>query len=170
VFPLGWPLNAAGMAQKPGPKMQGFESISEPRILDTPRPPPATVTTMTRIVAIIAAAVFLTGCGNSDPAPTSTPTPAAASLADTCPLLEQATPAGMLPSRARLAEYADDLQALADAGDVETRNAIAVMQDAVTQLQTAEPGADYTAAFDTMTNALRTIATRCGAVGSSAFQ
>lgn len=127
---------------------------------------------MTRIVAIIAAAVFLTGCGSSDPAPTTAPSsaPAGRSLADTCPLLEAATPTGMMPSNTRFAQYADELQTLADAGDVETRNAIAVMQAAVDQLQTANPGSDYTAAFDAMTNALRTFAARCGAVGSSAFQ
>ena len=125
---------------------------------------------MTRIVAIIAAAVFLTGCGSSDPAAAPSRAPAGRALADTCPLLEAATPTGMMPSNTRLTEYADELQTLADAGDVETRNAIAVMQAAVDQLQTANPGSDYTAAFDAMTNALRTFAARCGAVGSSAFQ
>lgn len=35
---------------------------------------------------------------------------------------------------------------------------------------TVTPMRDYTAAFDAMTNALDTLATRCGTVGSSAFQ
>jgi len=116
----------------------------------------------------------LDGCGGSD-STSGTPDagasrPAARTLAETCPLVEDATPTGLAPSPGRLAAYAADLSGFAAAGDAETRNALRPIQKAVEATRTAEPGQASLDAFDQWTAAIDTLAARCNAVGSGAFQ
>ena len=161
--------------------MQGFESNQTTGILPNhplPSALRARVRNMRRTVsALMCTILFAAGCGGSDSggeatpaAPASTETAVARSLHDTCPLLEQAMPTGLMPSTPRLATFSARLDELADQGDVETQNAVAVMQSAVDDLREAGPGSEYASAFAGMTDAIETIADRCAAVGSSAFQ
>jgi hypothetical protein len=76
----------------------------------------------------------------------------------------------MLPSKARLARYGEDLDQLSSEGDTETQNAVKFLQDANSALMTASPGSESLDAFTGMTAAVQTVADRCAAVGSSAFQ
>lgn len=93
------------------------------------------------------------------------------SLHDSCPQIEAATPGGMLPSAARWQRAAQDLDAVAQLGDVETQNAMEAYQRAVDKMASDPPsGQPYLNAFDAITSALQDLSVRCKAVGSSAFQ
>lgn len=144
------------------PKGQGFESIPVRRIL--------------ACVGAVAVLVLATGCGSDEPAAAPAPSDTASTeapgrtLHDTCPLLEQATPSGVMPSDERLTQYAERLVELAAEGDAEADNVIGFLADATDALLTAPSGSEYGDAFDAMTSALDTAASRCLAVGSSSFQ
>lgn len=124
------------------------------------------------------ALIALAGCssggeGAADESPSETPTTTqveAATLKDTCPLVERALPTSMAPPRAKLAEAADEIGDLAASGDVETQNALEPLEDSTRDLSEAEPGIEYSDAFSAQTAALQSVADRCAAVGSSALQ
>lgn len=126
-------------------------------------------------VAALAVVLAASGCGGSE-STTGTPedpassSEAARTLAETCPLVEKATPTGLAPSQERLAAYAADLSGFVAAGDVETRNALKPVQAAVEATRTAAQGQESLDAFDQWTAAIDTLAVRCNAVGSGAFQ
>lgn len=129
---------------------------------------------MRGLIWLAAVALAATACGGSDESEAAPTTPSATvterTLAETCPLLEQATPTGLMPSDNRLATYAAKLSEFATLGDAETRNALKPMRAAVEATRTAEPGSDAAAAFEDWTAALGVLAERCNAVGSGAFQ
>jgi len=95
----------------------------------------------------------------------------AVSLRESCPEVEARLPKGVVPPAARWQKYAGALTGIAEAGDRETKNALAGLQEAVDMLA-AEPaaGSDYLDAERALIDSLDNLAGRCAAVGSSALQ
>lgn len=129
---------------------------------------------MRRAVTIGAALLLLlVGCssdGEGDP-PSDETEIEAVSLADTCPEVEAALPNGFLPPASKWETYAGELDELAAAGDTETQNALAGLQDAVDTLADDPPaGNQFLDADQALLSALDNLADRCKAVGSSALQ
>lgn len=126
--------------------------------------------TMVVLVALLA------GCGGgsdeaSAPEPeTTTATPEANTLAETCPEIEAELPAGAVPNASEWRTYWSNLGEMAEAGDTETQNAIEVLRPAVDQLAMAPSGEDLIDARGSLNSALSAVADRCSAVGSSALQ
>lgn len=117
------------------------------------------------------------GNGDSKATPkdtaSSTPTtsaPSATSLRESCAEVEAGLPEGMLPPAPRWQQYATELDAIAEAGDTETQNAVENLQDAVDELAADPTGMPFLDAREAMRDALDNLALRCKAVGSSALQ
>ncbi len=92
-------------------------------------------------------------------------------LARLLPEVEAALPNGFLPPPAKWGTAAQKLTAIAEAGDVETQNALEGLQRAVDTLA-ADPtsGQTYLDADEALLAALDDMAKRCKLVGSSALQ
>ncbi|RNL66221.1 hypothetical protein EFK50_00935 [Nocardioides marmoriginsengisoli] len=92
-------------------------------------------------------------------------------MRETCPLIEAAIPADVMAEPSVWTKAGAELRELSSSGDAETKNAIDILLPAIDALAAdPAPGADALAAFDGLTTAIRTMADRCEAVGSSALQ
>jgi hypothetical protein len=119
----------------------------------------------------LALALLATGCGGTAAVAKGPSTRAAAmSLKEACPLLEQAAPQAMFPSRERLSKFAARLSAIGQAGDLETRQAVELFRKPTDELMTAQPGQESVDASQDWIAAVESIKDRCAAVGSGAFQ
>lgn len=124
------------------------------------------------LVAVIASAL-LAGCGGDEeaqPAAPSSDPPATVALVDACPDIEAGLPTGAFPSAEQWSAYNAELSELAEAGDVETQNAIEVLRPAVVELAANPGGSELLDARASLRSALGTVAERCASVGSSALQ
>lgn len=129
---------------------------------------------MRGLIGVVALALAMGACSDEGgdperPEPSAGPSAEVRSLAETCPLVEQATPTGLAPSDAKIRDYQAELDRLATEGDAETANALRFMQDAVAHTLDAAQGSESAEAFSEWTDALDLLAERCEAVGSSAF-
>ena len=115
-------------------------------------------------------AVSLAGCGGvaakAEPKLT---------LKQACPLIEKviqdADDGEMFTSPTKAQTILDAMAKLAKRSDTEARNAIDVLVEAERVLANdPKPGQDSIDAMSRETSAFETLATRCAAVGSSAFQ
>ena len=98
-------------------------------------------------------------------------TVAQVSLHDSCPEIEAGLPKGLIPAASEWQTFADDLKGISTAGDVETKNAVDSLQEAVAVLAAdPEGGMPLLDARQALRDALDNLATRCEAVGSSALQ
>lgn len=137
------------------------------------------------VVAAVAAGV-LSACsgdvsdgdvkGTADPAsdsPSSSPTSETPllTLAEACAELDAASPNGFLPSTERWIKYRDEILDMTARADTEARNALGIVLEAV-ELHAAGPenGQPFIDAERAIIAAYDNMATRCRAVGSSAFQ
>ena len=129
------------------------------------------------------ALIALTACGNTDassddtkaePEPTVTSSSAAPqlSLRESCPQIEAGLPEDTILSEpAEWRAYAEQLAQIAAQGDVETQNAVDLLQTEVgTLAMDPERGMETIDASIALLDALDTVAKRCKAVGSSALQ
>lgn len=123
-------------------------------------------------VAAVLGTIGLAGCGGGGAASTGAPSPSAQKLTlkEACPHLEQVTPTSAFPSHDRLSKYVATLFAMQQRGDLETRQAIAILQKPANEMMTAVQGAQSADAFADWTRALQEMKDRCAAVGSGAFQ
>lgn len=112
-------------------------------------------------------------CGTDDGEPSSTASSQepATSLRESCANVEAALPGGLVPPARRWRQYATELDAIAETGDTETKNALEGLQRAVDELA-ADPAAGLPLldAREALHGALDNLAGRCKAVGSSALQ
>lgn len=133
--------------------------------------------------AILAAVLLLTGCSgetstttDTDPRPTpvestsSTPADEPVTLQESCPQLEAAYPDSGFPDGVEWSAYLDEVDAIHQAGDLETRNAIEPLGSAAQWLAAEPRGSELLDARANMRAVLDNLRDRCAAVGSSAFQ
>jgi hypothetical protein len=130
-------------------------------------------------VAGLALILLTSACGGSESAsdrPTLTPsssgpTAPAISLRQSCPQIEAALPTGVVTPASEWQQFGLRLSEIADAGDLETKNALMGLQSAVDILASdpanGQPALD---AEQSLLAALDNLAIRCKAVGSSALQ
>lgn len=127
-------------------------------------------------VAVALLAMTLTGCSGSEPepnaAPTETPEAATVTLADACTVMEQRIPDdGILSAAGSWRVFKADLEKLEATGDADTQAAVAILLAPVeTLMADPEPGTETIDADRDLLAALGTLADRCEAVGSPAFQ
>jgi hypothetical protein len=137
---------------------------------------------MRKIVGTLAVAfsiaAVLAGCGTASsqakPVATAAATkalPVAATLLATCPQVEAVIiTLGVVPTAQQLQAAHTQVQALSDAGDLETRNALPSLLASLEGLRAAQPGTEYLDARQSQRTALSDLAGRCKTVGSSALQ
>lgn len=124
-------------------------------------------------LAVLATLATCAGCSGSDSSADAHPgaRDRGMSLKETCPQVEAAVRGvDIISSPDRLQTAHDKVQALAEAGDLETRNALRPVVSTIAKMHDAQPGQQAADAFDAWTTTLGDISKRCGAVGSSAFQ
>jgi hypothetical protein len=132
------------------------------------------------LTASATALLLVSACGgtveeaSSEPASAITsagPSLQPASLREACPEVEAAMPEGVIPSAARWQKFSVELDELAVAGDVETKNALENLEEAVDRLAEDPPaGQAYLEAHQALLDAIINLADRCEAVGSSALR
>lgn len=141
---------------------------------------------MRSVLALVASLALLAGCGDDggasgeqgEPAASSSPTET--KLVNTCPEVESAIRRN--EDADGYSELKSDLDALAESGDTETKNALVGLIEATAQLIEHERKSDagelspedamteLLDAQDAFDGAVGTLADRCEAVGSSALQ
>jgi hypothetical protein len=124
--------------------------------------------------------LLLTGCSDNgsdkakaggDPTDASTNVASGVGLRETCPRVEAAIRnVDIISPPVKMATAHGRVQALADAGDLETKNALRGVVEVIEEMQTAAQGQESVDAFSAWTAAVSNLADRCRAVGSSALQ
>lgn len=99
----------------------------------------------------------------TDSPPASTDTRTASTLGEICPLVWQALPRGFRHPAARWTTAQEQIEELAAAGNVETRNALNGLVYALSQLSATAPhrGQPWTNARQDFLTALNNLTTRC---------
>lgn len=126
---------------------------------------------MKRLGIAAALMVPLAACG-APVAVSPSPTIVKMSLREACPQAEAAIKGMDIVSDtpADIRAAADRVQAIVDAGDQETVNAMSRLADAIRAGESTKPGMEKIDASQRLIAALGTLADRCEAVGSSSFQ
>lgn len=114
------------------------------------------------------------GAGTTTAAPVTTsakPTLAGATLLLTCPEVESVIiTLNGVPTAGQYGAAHTEMQALSDAGDLETRNALTGVVASLGKLQSAQQGSENLDGQRALLAALDDLAGRCKTVGSSALQ
>lgn len=134
---------------------------------------------MRGLMGIAALLLALSACGGdgdkADVEPTepttSASTPAATTLVEACPQVEEVNLKGQSPGIDDLTALLARVSTLANSGDTETQLALKPVREAAIELSNvALDGGNQVPAWRKFDNAIIRLADRCAAVGSSAFQ